>query len=186
MATKLLLIQDVEDLGRSGDVVSVKPGYARNYLLPLKMAYIADKRTLRIQERLKQERSVRAAEDRKQAETLASQLVDVTLTAIVKVDPEGHMYGSVSAYDVAKLLAEQAKIEVEKRSVNLKHAIKELGIYKVPLRLKEGVESIVVVKVQTEDGSIEPPSVKASASSEELTVESQGVREEEPPRRRRS
>lgn len=185
MATKLLLIQDVEDLGRSGDVVSVKPGYARNYLLPQKLAYIADKRTLRIQERLKQERAVQAAEDLKHAQSLASELENVSLTAVVKVDQDGHMYGSVSAHDIAKLLVEQAKVEVEKRSVQLKHPIKELGIYKVSLRLKEGVQSIVQVTVQTEDGRIEPPSAKPTGS-EELTLEAQAVREEEPPRRRRS
>ncbi len=175
MATKLLLIQDVDDLGRSGDIVSVKPGYARNYLLPQGFAYIADKRTLRIQARLQQERAIQAAEDRKQAEAQAGQLEGVSLTAVVKVDHEGHMYGSVSAQDVMKLLAEQAKIEVDKRAVQLKHPIKQLGIHKVSLRLKEGVEAVVTLKVMTEDGRIEPPAPKGVA--EKLTLADQAVEE---------
>ena len=166
MATKLLLVQDVEDLGRSGDIVNVKPGYARNYLIPHGFGLVADKRTLRIQARLQAERAVRAAEDRKEAEAQAAQLQDVNLTAIVKVDPEGHMYGSVSAHDVVKLLAEQARIEIEKKAVQLKHALKQLGVHRVALRLKEGVEAIVVVRVQTEDGRIEPPGVKTLEAGE--------------------
>ncbi len=166
MATKLLLVQDVEDLGRSGDIVSVKPGYARNYLIPHGFGLVADKRTLRIQARLQQERAVRAAEDRKEAEAQAAQLHDVNLTAIVKVDPEGHMYGSVSAHDVVRMLAEQARVEVDKKAVQLKHALKVLGIHRVPLRLKEGVEATVVVRVQTEDGRIEPPGLKGRLEGE--------------------
>lgn len=177
MSTKLLLIEDVEDLGRSGDIVSVKPGYARNFLVPRGFAYVADKRTLRMQERLQQQRAVKAADDKKQAEAQALELEGVTLTAIVKVDPEGHMYGSVSAHDVQKLLAEQGRVEIDKRSVQLKQAIKQLGVYKVALRLKEGVEGIVTVKVMTEDGRIEPPTSKGV--EEKLSAAEQGVEEPE-------
>ncbi len=178
MATKLLLVQDVDDLGRSGDVVSVKPGFARNYLIPHGFAKVADKRTLRMQARLQQERAVRAAEDRREAETQATQLADIQLTTIVKVDQEGNMYGSVSAHDIMKLLAEQAKVEVEKKSVQLKHAIKELGIHRVSLRLKEGVEATIVVKVMTEDGNFESASSKRS-TAKEVTREEEAEDDEE-------
>jgi large subunit ribosomal protein L9 len=166
MATKLLLIQDVEDLGRSGDVVSVKPGFARNYLIPRGFAHVADRRTLRMQVRLQEQRAVRAAEDRKEAEQQADQLKEITLTTIVKVDPEGHMYGSVSVHDIVKLLADEAKVELEKKAVQLKAPIKQLGIYKVTLRLKEDVETFVTVKVQTEDGRIEPPKTREQEATE--------------------
>ena len=128
MATLILLIEDVEDLGRSGDVVKVKPGYARNYILPKRFGVIANKNALRMQERLKEQRRIKAAEDKKEAEIQANALEGVVVTASVKVDQEGHMYGSVSAADIVHLLAEQQKIEVEKRSVMLKHPIKVTGI----------------------------------------------------------
>lgn len=150
MATLILLIEDVEDLGRSGDVVKVRPGYARNYILPKKFGVIADKNALRMQERLKEERRVKAAEDKKEAEAQAKALEGIVVTTLVKVDQEGHMYGSVSAADIVHLLAEQQKIEVEKRSVMLKHPIKVTGVHRIDLKLKEGVPAAFTLKVVAE------------------------------------
>jgi len=166
MSTKLLLIEDVRDLGRSGDIVAVKPGYARNYLLPQGVALIADRRTLRIQERLQQERAKKAAEDRKEAEAQAKQLETIVLETRVKTDPEGHMYGSVAVQDILDLLAEVAKIEVDKKGVLLKHPIKALGIHRVELRLNEGVEAAVVVKVMNEQGEIGTSAASAAKAEE--------------------
>ena len=154
MSTKLLLIKDVRDLGRSGDIVSVKPGYARNYLLPQGVALIADRRTLRIQERLQEEREKKAAEDRKEAEAQAKQLESIVLETRVKTDPDGRMYGSVTVQDILDLLGEKAKIEVDKKGVLLKQPIKSLGVHRVELRLNEGVEAAIVVKVMNEQGEI--------------------------------
>src|SRR5574338_163192 len=99
MGNQLLLIEDVDDLGRSGDVVSVKPGFARNFLLPQKKAVVADKFTLRMQARLKEERAKRAEIDKKEAVVLAERIAPMELSIVVKVDPDGHMYGSVTALD---------------------------------------------------------------------------------------
>ena len=103
MKQKLLLLEDVEALGRKGEVVSAKPGYVRNFLLPQRLAVIASANTLRKQERLKAEREKQAVVDRKESEELAVQIEASTLETKVKVDPEGHMYGSVSAGDIAAL-----------------------------------------------------------------------------------
>lgn len=152
MAAKLLLIEDVEDLGRSGDVVSVKPGFARNFLLPRGFAVVADKGTLRMQARLKEEREKQAALDKAQAEKSAEQISAVTLSTIVKVDQDGHMYGSVTAHDVAELLQSQANIAIEKRAIGLKHPIKALGVHKVNVKLKEGITAFLTLKVMSEEG----------------------------------
>lgn len=149
MATKLLLIQDVEDLGRSGDLVNVRPGFARNFLLPRGVAVIADKGTLRMQAKLKEEREKQAVVDRQESEKIASGINDHVLTKIVKVDQEGHMYGSVSAHDVADMLHEQG-IQLEKRAIALKHPIKETGVHKVTIKLKEGVTASITLKVVSE------------------------------------
>jgi large subunit ribosomal protein L9 len=151
MASKLLLIEDVEDLGRSGDVVSVKPGYARNLLLPRGLAVVADRNTLRMQARLKEEREKKAAIDRAEAEQSAEQISSVVLSAVVKVDQDGHMYGSVTAHDIADLLQEQASIALEKRFIALKHPIKAIGVHKVNVKLKEGVVASLTLKVISED-----------------------------------
>lgn len=150
----ILLVADVDHLGRSGDLVSVRPGFARNYLMPQLKGVRATKATLRMQARLKEERAAQAARDLSESQDLAKRLELVELKTEVKVDPEGNMYGSVSSHDVVTLLAEKG-IVVEKRHVHLAHAIKELGVHHVPLKLKEGVESQVLLKILPEGVSEE-------------------------------
>jgi len=151
MANQLLLIKDVASLGRSGEVVNVKPGYARNFLLPQGLAIIATKQTLRMQERLQKERRERAIIEKKEAEAVASALTGVAVSTVVKVDHEGHMYGSVSAHDIVHLLLAQANITIEKSDVALKHPIKKLGSHEIHLKLKEGVTTSVMLEVIPED-----------------------------------
>lgn len=153
MATKLLLIDDVEDLGRKGDIVSVRPGYARNFLLPRGSGIIADKNALRMQDRLQEERKKKAQHDKEESEKIATNLETVTLTTIVKVDHDGHMYGSVTSTDIVHLLHGQAGIELEKRSVALKHPIKETGDHTIHIKLKEGVATTVILKVVPEEAA---------------------------------
>ncbi len=151
MATKLLLIQDVEDLGRSGDLVNVKPGYARNFLIPQQLAIVADKRTLRLQARLQEERQKRAVLDRSESEALVQKLEGMSIEIQVKVDHEGHMYGSVNQTDIIRLLQDQHNIELEKKNVLLKHPVKEIGETEIELKLKEGVRASVLLKVTPEE-----------------------------------
>lgn len=149
--TKLLLVEDVDHLGRKGDVVSVRPGFARNFLFPHGFAVIADNRALRTQQRLQEERQQKALEDKQESEAVASSLVGVTVTTTVKVDHDGHMYGSVSAADIAKMIHEQAGLTIDKHMIALKHAYKEIGVFECPIKLKEGVTSSVTVKIVPED-----------------------------------
>ena len=107
MKQQLLLLQDVEALGKKGEIVTAKPGYIRNFLLPQGFAVVASPNTLRKQERLRAERAKQAVIDRKESEELAAQVEGSSLEIRVKVDPEGHMYGSVSAADIAQLFQEK-------------------------------------------------------------------------------
>jgi large subunit ribosomal protein L9 len=150
MATQLLLTEDVVDLGRKGDIVSVKPGFARNFLLPKGFAVAASPRALRMQARLKEERQQKALADKSEAEAIAAKLVDVSLSTTVKVDQEGHMYGSVSAADIVHLIKAATEIELERSVVQLKHAIKTTGEHTIALKLKEGVESSVALNIIAE------------------------------------
>lgn len=149
--TKLLLVEDVMDLGRKGDIVSVRPGYARNFLYPHGFAVLADARALKMQQRLQEERKAKAEEDKKESEQIAASMTGVTVETIVKVDHEGHMYGSVSAADIAKLIHEQAGLSIDKHHIALKHPYKEVGVYECPIKLKEGVVSSVTVKIVPEE-----------------------------------
>lgn len=164
MPNQLLLLEDVDNLGRSGEVVTVKPGFARNFLLPQKKAVVADKFTLRLQSKLKEERFKRAEKDRQDAEELSKRLEGMTLTTVVKVDPDGHMYGSVAAVDIVRLFEEQG-ITIERRNVALVQPIKALGIYPIHLKLKEGIPAEVILKVVS-DGAPEEPVEETPAVTE--------------------
>lgn len=135
---QLLLLKDVEQLGRSGDIVSVKRGYAWNYLIPTGRAVFPDKRTLRNQANLKEEREQQANLDREEAELIAKKLEEVSLEISVKVDPDGHMYGSVKPQDIVLLLQEKEQILLDRRNV-LTPTLKALGTYKISLTLKENI-----------------------------------------------
>ena len=146
MGNQLLLIEDVEDLGKKGEIVAVKPGYARNFLLPQQKAVIADKYTLRLQARLLEERAKQAVVDKKEAEGLAERINGMQLSIEVKVDAEGHMYGSVSVADILRLF-EKEGIVLTRRSVLLAQPIKALGQATLNLKLKEGVPASCTLHV---------------------------------------
>lgn len=153
MAIQYLLLEDVESLGHSGEIVkNVKPGYVRNFLLPKKLVVIADKRTLRLQEKLKEQRQQKRILDKQESEAIASRIEGLTLTKVVKVDHDGHMYGSVSIADIVHLLNEHVQVEVDKKSIQLKHAIKTTGVHTVSLKLKEDVVASFNLKVISEEG----------------------------------
>lgn len=151
MAVKLLLVEDVDDLGRSGDIVSVRPGFARNFLLPRKLALTATARALAMQAKLQEERQKRAVQERAEAEQHAKALEGVVVSTLVKVDHEGHMYGSVSAHDIADLLEQQANVVLEKRAIALKHPIKKVGVHEITIKLKEGITSTITLKILSEE-----------------------------------
>lgn len=161
---QLLLLEDVEKLGRSGDIVKVKPGFARNYLLPRGAALVATKGALLRQKRLQEERAKKAAEDKATAEAVAKVIEGAILTTVVKTDPEGHMYGSVSVADIANMLLEQKSATVEKKQIALKHPIKTTGVHEVQINLPEGVTALIHVKIETEQMIAEAEAAEAAAA----------------------
>jgi large subunit ribosomal protein L9 len=138
MKQQYLLIDDVEDVGRSGELISVKSGFARNYLLPRSLAVPASAHTLRMQVKLVEERAKKAAVDKKEAEDQAAKFQGLVLKITVKVDPEGHMYGSVGASDIIELFSKEG-IAVGKRNIGLNKPIKTTGVHPMTLKLKEDV-----------------------------------------------
>ncbi len=138
MKQQYLLIEDVEDVGRSGEVISAKPGFARNFLFPKQKAVLANPHALRMQARLQETRAKQADIDRKEAEELAAKLQGLILTTTVKVDPEGTMYGSVGSTEVLDLFAKEG-FQLDRRNIGLNKPIKEIGVHSLNLKLKEGV-----------------------------------------------
>jgi len=172
---KLLLLKDVEDLGKSGEVIAVKPGYARNFLLPKKMAMVADRTTLRRQEKLKKERLIIAEKEKAKALEIAKIIENITLTITVKVDPEGKMYGSVSHQDIVDLF-EKEGIILTRKNIGIKKAIKETGEIEIPIKLKEDVEAKVVLKIVPDKVIVEK---KTEEKKEEIPEEKKEEKTEE-------
>jgi large subunit ribosomal protein L9 len=143
---EIILRQAVENLGKTGDVVKVKSGYARNYLLPHGLAYEATPGNLK---RIQQERDrLEAAENERRtaAQTLAERLEQVSLTFSARVGEEGKLFGSVTAADIQQQLESQG-FHIERRQIDLHEPIKALGVYRVPIRLHADVKPEVRVWV---------------------------------------
>ncbi len=143
---EIILRQAVENLGKTGDVVNVKPGYARNYLLPHGLAYEATPGNLK---RIQQERDrLDAAENERRgaATGIAEKLEQVSLTFSARVGEEGKLFGSVTSTDIAAQLEAQG-YHIEKRQIDLHEPIKALGVYRVPIRLHADVKPEVRVWV---------------------------------------
>lgn len=166
--TKLLLAEDVKALGRKGQVVTVKPGYAR-YLVPKGWAFVATPYTLKLQQRFQEEREKRAIVEKKESEEHAVVLNTLTVKTLVKVDHDGHMYGSVSAGDIAHLIEGAAHVSVDKHSIPVK-PIRTVGEHKVPVKLKEGVQATVTLIIEAEE---DPHLIKMKEREAELQKDKQ-------------
>ena len=146
---EIILREDVQNLGRAGDVVKVKDGYARNYLLPKGLAYLATeankKRIVYEAERIAKQRAAEKAT----AEAEATQLTDVRLTFTVKVGEEDKLFGSVTASDIQRKLAELG-IHVDKRKVDLPEPIRELGDFRVGIKIHSDVRPEIGISVVKE------------------------------------
>ena len=143
---EVILRQAVDNLGHTGDIVKVSPGYARNFLLPRGLAYEA---TTGNKKRLEQERNrLEAAESERKgkASELATRIEQASLTFSARVGEEGKLFGSVGAADIAAELEKQG-LHVEKRQIDLHEPIKALGVYRVPVRLHADVKPEVRVWV---------------------------------------
>ena len=149
---KLILREDVEKLGEAGEIVSVKAGYSRNYLLPQELAYEATEASVRQLEQERERAEARARRDFLEARRRASQLEDVQLTFHARAGEESKLFGSVGSADIADRLNEQGlDFEVDRKEVELEEPIKALGVYDVPIKLHAEVRIDVKVWVIKEE-----------------------------------
>jgi large subunit ribosomal protein L9 len=146
---KIILREDYENLGVAGDVVQVKPGFARNYLFPKKIAYPARANFVKMLEEEKRQKEHRRNKEKKDAEELAKTLENVSVTISVSVGEEDKMFGSVTTLDISEALTKQ-NLEIDRKKIILDEPIKELGIYSVPVKLHQEVEAKIKVWVVKE------------------------------------
>jgi large subunit ribosomal protein L9 len=143
---QIILRKEFEALGKTGETVNVKPGYARNFLIPRGIAYPATKAHLaRFQEEHKAG-AVRDLKERRKAGDLSAKLLGLRIIAMVQVGEEDRMFGSVTSADVAELIKERG-IEVDRRKIQLEEPIKHLGEFEIPIRLHRDVQVNITLDV---------------------------------------
>jgi large subunit ribosomal protein L9 len=148
---EVILKEDIPNLGTMGEVVRVRDGYARNYLLPRGLVLISNKKNLKVFEH--QMRVIAGQRERvmKQAQTLSEKLAALSLAIPVKTGEEGKLFGSVTNIDIEKALRAKG-FDVERRKIHLAEPIKSLGDFEVPIRLAADLTATVKVSVVSEEG----------------------------------
>ncbi|HUG41352.1 MAG TPA: 50S ribosomal protein L9 [Longimicrobiales bacterium] len=149
---KVILREDVTKLGDAGAIVSVKPGYARNYLLPQGLAYEATDASVRRLEQERERGAQQAKRDYLEARRRAAQLEELSLTFHARAGEESKLFGSITSADITDRLAQQGlDFEVDRRQVELDEPLKMLGVYNVAIRLHADVKPEIKVWVIKEE-----------------------------------
>jgi large subunit ribosomal protein L9 len=147
---EVILREDVDNLGHRGQMVKVAPGYARNFLLPKKLAMEATNANKKIVEQVKEAALRREAKEVGQAQELAKMMSSMTLTLKAKAGENDHLFGSITSQDIQRALEAQ-KYTIDRRKIQLAEPIRALGEYKVPVRLHREVTTELAVNVVKED-----------------------------------
>ncbi len=146
---KLILREDVENLGKGGDLVDVKPGYGRNFLLPRGLAVVANTKNVRELDHQKTVASAKAAKLKASAEAVAKRLSETPVVLRRKAGEQDKLFGSVTAIDIAEALAARG-LQLDRRSIDLAEPIKTVGDFEVPVKLHHDVVGKAKVKVEAE------------------------------------
>ena len=146
---KLILREDVENLGKGGELVDVKPGFGRNFLLPRGLAVLANPKNVRELDHQKAVATAKAAKLKASAEAVAKRLADTSVTLRRKVGEQDKLYGSVTALDLAEAVAARG-LQLDRRSIDLSEPIKTLGDFEVPVKLHAEVVGKLKVRVEAE------------------------------------
>jgi large subunit ribosomal protein L9 len=165
----VILLKDVEKLGLRGDVVDVKRGYARNFLLPRKLAEVATPGRVAEVKRIEERKAAHEARSADQATQIAETLGKTVLRFDVKAGPTGSLFGSVTTTDIADEIWRTRKIRIDRRKIGVDH-IKRIGRYSVPVDVYEGVSAEVKLLVVPEGGELPPEEELAAMEAAEAAA----------------
>lgn len=174
--TNVLLREDVEDLGARGEIVRVRSGYARNYLLPRKLAVEATASNVKQIEQERKALMKKEAAERATADMQAEQLRALRLSFERKAGEHGLLYGSVTSMDIAEALKERG-YEIDRRRINLREAIKETGDYTVPVRLHREV-TVDIPVIVTGEGGAAAAAAQAASTDNNAAASTEATRED--------
>jgi len=163
MKVKVILQTDVAGLGEEGDVKEVAGGYARNYLVPRHLAVPASKGNLKILELQRATIEHKQEQRRAEARSLAERLENLPLQFDVRVGEQGRLYGSITAQDIAERLKNEAGIELDRRSIELKEPLRSLGEFDVPVRVAHAVTAHLKVTLRDQNAPAAPAPAEPEA-----------------------
>lgn len=143
---KVILKQKYENLGDVGEIVAVKSGFARNFLIPNGIAMAATTQNMRVIEQERKQLEAAAEREKKSAEELAEKLNTISVTAEVQVGEEDRVFGAVTSQNIAELLTAKG-FEIDRRRIQLDEPLKSLGVYEIPIKLHSEVEAQIKVWV---------------------------------------
>lgn len=172
-STQVILLERVEKLGQMGDLVDVKPGYARNFLLPQKKALRASKENIAYFEAQKKTLEAENEKKRKDAEKTAKKIEGVKAPIIRQASEAGQLFGSVASRDIAVAVSEASGVKVERSMVRLTQNIKTIGLIPVDLYLHPEVKVEVTINIarSTEEAKIQAETGRALVADQEETIE---------------
>lgn len=147
---KVILLQEVPNLGKPGEIKEVADGYGRNFLLPKKLAVAATDGEMKRLETIRASLAQREAKARSETDALRSRLEGMVITVEARVGAEGRLYGSVTNADIAEELQKELGYEIDRRLIQLEEPIKQVGRYQVALRLARDVVPTITVVVEGE------------------------------------
>ena len=174
---KVILLEDVDTLGKLGDTVNVKDGYARNYLIPRNLALQATARNLKAHSNMLRDIERKKEKIMEDARSLADKVAGVSLTFNRKTGEKGRLFGSVTNMDIAQALTEKG-LEVDRKDIHLPEPIKSLGEFDVQIKLHHDVAPVVKITVLPEEGEIPEEAFQEEPAREEAPKEEAAAAEE--------
>jgi len=166
---KVILTRDYEKLGNAGDVINVKDGFAKNFLIPNNIALVATQGNLNQMEIVKKSLIKKEAKSIEEAKNIASIIDGMTITLKVNSSPEGRLFGSITTKDIAEKILELKKVELDKKKIDLEDHIKEVGSYEVIARLYKEIKATIKLEVTSDDVVVQE--VQKEAETEEMPEE---------------
>lgn len=176
---KVILTEDIVNLGDMGNVVEVKNGYGRNYLIPRELAIEANTKNIKQLDHQKKLLQSKIKIAKQEGEDLAAKVSAVSITIDVKSGTDGKLFGSVTSKDIAEAIAAQG-VEIDKRKISLQEPIKRLGKYDIVIKVRQDVSATVKLEVKSSEvvAAPEAEEVPAAAVSEEAKTEEVAAEEE--------
>lgn len=147
---KVILLQDIKGVGKKDEVINASDGYARNFLFPKKLAIPADSGNMGRLQSKKDSQAHKKEVEKEHAMKIAKKIEEITLTLKVKAGENGKIFGGVTSKEIADNLKNQYQIEVDKKKVQIKETIKNIGIFNIEIKLYEGVNAKLKLKIEGE------------------------------------